>query len=283
MRRDVERLRRLGYPVEATPGADGGYRLAAGASLPPLLLDDEEATAIAVGLRTAASSSVGGVEEASLRALVKLEQVLPAPLRRRVSALSDATATIATGGPTVDAEALTLIAMACRNNEVLTFGYTRRDGAESRRRVEPDSLVNFGSRWYLVGWDRDRLDWRIFRVDRLNDAAAEGGHFTARTLPGVDAAALVSAGISAAPQRYEALVTLHAPLEEVRDRVPPRWGKLERIDERSCSYRTGDYDLNWLSLRIAMLGVDFEIHKPTELRDHVRDLGGRLLRGASRC
>lgn len=280
VRRDIERLRRLGYPVEATPGLSGGYRLAAGASLPPLLLDDEEATAIAVGLRTAAGSSVSGIEEASLRASVKLEQVLPARLRRRVGALSAATATIATGGPSVDPEALTVIASACRDAEGLLFEYRRRDGAESSRKVEPHSLVNFGRRWYLVAWDRDRLDWRSFRVDRLSEPAATGARFVPRTLPAADAAEYLASSLSATPHRYEARVTVHAPAKLVGERAPPRWGTIEPIDERSCEYRTGDDQLEWLALRLAMLGVDFEVHEPPELVDHVRALGDRLGRAA---
>src|SRR5512133_3645686 len=143
IRRDVERLRRLGYPVDSLTGPAGGYRLRAGTALPPLLLDEEEAIAIAVGLRTAARASVTGIEETSLRALVKLEQVLPAHLRRRVSALGSATMTLtASGGPSADPQSLTLIAAACRDRERVRFAYQGRDGTRSRREVEPHSLVN---------------------------------------------------------------------------------------------------------------------------------------------
>ena len=169
IRRDVERLRELGYPVDATTGPDGGYRLEAGTAMPPLLLDDDEAVAIAVGLRTAAGASVTGIEETSVRALVKLEQVLPPHLRRRVNALGSATRRSPAGpdGTQVDPEALTVIAGACRDRERLRFAYTARDGAETRRHVEPLSLVNLGRRWYLVAWDCDRRDWRTFRMDRI--------------------------------------------------------------------------------------------------------------------
>ena len=175
IRRDVERLRNLGYPVESLSGPAGGYRLRAGTAMPPLLLDEEEAIAIAVGLRTAAQASVAGIEEASVRALVKLEQVLPAHLRRRVSALGGATATLPGSGPTVDPQDLTTIASACRDRERLRFAYRSRDGADSRRLVEPQSIVNFGRRWYLVAWDRDREDWRTFRVDRLRSPPRPAG------------------------------------------------------------------------------------------------------------
>ncbi len=174
IRRDVERLRDLGYPVESLSGPAGGYRLRAGTAMPPLLLDEDEAIAIAVGLRTAARASVTGIEETSIRALVKLEQVLPAHLRRRVSALGSATIAPPVTGPTVDPQHLTVIAAACRDSECLRFAYRSRDGTETRREVEPHSLVNLGRRWYLVAWDRRREDWRTFRVDRLDRPAATG-------------------------------------------------------------------------------------------------------------
>src|SRR5213079_1482266 len=167
IRRDVERLRELGYPVDALTGPAGGYRLHAGTAMPPLLLDDEEAIAIAVGLRTAARASVTGIEEPAIRALVKLEQVLPSHLRRRVRALGSATISPPVGGPTVDPQHLTVIAGACRDSERLRFAYRSRDGTDSRREVEPHALVNLGRRWYLVAWDRGRADWRSFRIDRL--------------------------------------------------------------------------------------------------------------------
>ena len=174
VRRDVERLRELGYPIESLAGPAGGYRLEAGTAMPPLLLDDDETIAIAVGLRTAARASVAGIEEASLQALVKLEQVLPPRLRPRLRALQSATMTVPVGGPTVDPQCLTTVGAACRDSERLRFAYQDREGAESRRDVEPHSLVNHGHRWYLVAWDRDREDWRTFRVDRIAKPAATG-------------------------------------------------------------------------------------------------------------
>src|SRR5947209_10790946 len=191
IRRDIERLRQLGYPVESLTGPAGGYRLRAGSAMPPLLLDDEESIAIAVGLRTAAGASVAGIEEAAVRALVKLEQILPAHLRRRVGALGSATFTLPVAGPTVDPQHLTVIAAACRDSECLRFAYRSRDGADSRRDVEPHSLVNHGRRWYLVAWDRRREDWRTFRIDRLARPVPAGVRFTPRKLPAKDAAAYV--------------------------------------------------------------------------------------------
>jgi predicted DNA-binding transcriptional regulator YafY len=282
IRRDVERLRELGYPVESLTGPAGGYRLRAGAAMPPLLLDDDEAIAIAVGLRTAARASVTGIEETSVRALVKLEQVLPAHLRRRVRALQSATMTLPDGGPTVDPQSLTVIATACRDSELVRFAYRGRDGVASRREVEPHSLVNLGRRWYLVAWDRGRRDWRTFRVDRLTRPASTGVRFSQRTLPAKDAADYVARSMSAWASRFEARVTLYAPAEAVRKRVPSHWGAVEPIDDASCEYRTSDDDLDWLALRIAMLGVEFEVREPPELRDHLRAMGRRLERAAGR-
>jgi predicted DNA-binding transcriptional regulator YafY len=245
-----------------------------------LLLDDEEAIAIAVGLSTAARASVTGIEETAVRALVKLEQVLPTHLRRRVRALGSATVALPVGGPTVDPQHLTVIAAACRDSEHLRFSYRSREGTDSRREVEPHSLVNLGRRWYLVAWDRQREDWRTFRVDRLARPASSGTRFAPRTLPAPDAAAYVERSLRGAPHRYEARVTLHAPADQITGRVPAYWGTIEEKDARSCEFRTGDDELDWLALRIAMLGVDFEVHEPVELAEHLRSLADRLRRAA---
>src|SRR3954470_14574235 len=219
IRRDIERLRSLGYPVESLTGPAGGYRLQAGTAMPPLLLDEDEAIAIAVGLRTAARASVTGIEETSIRALVKLEQVLPAHLRRRVAALGSATVAPPPGGPTVDPQQLTTIAAACRDRERLRFDYSSRDGTGSRREVEPHALVNRGRRWYLVAGDRRREDWRTFRVDRLERAAPTGARFAWRALPAADPAAYVAQSLAGAFSRFEARVTVHASAEELTRRL----------------------------------------------------------------
>lgn len=269
VRRDVERLRELGYPVEATTGPEGGYRLAAGTAMPPLLLDDDEAVAIAVGLRTAAGASVTGIEETSVRALVKLEQVLPPRLRRRVNALGSATATLTrpASGPQVDSEALTAIAGACRDKERLRFAYQARDGSESRRHVEPLSLVHLGRRWYLVAWDCGREDWRTFRLDRIDRVPTAGGRFTPRELPGGDPAKYVAENRSAAVYRYRAEVVLHASAENVSARWRWAQGQVEPIDSQSCFFSTSDDSLEWLALRIGFMGVGFEVREPPELAD----------------
>src|SRR3954470_24194752 len=219
IRRDIERLRSLGYPVESLTGPAGGYRLQAGTAMPPLLLDEDEAIAIAVGLRTAARASVTGIEETAIRALVKLEQVLPAHLRRRIAALGSATVSPAPGGPTVDPQQLTTIGAAARTPESLRFAYASRDGRATRREVEPHALVNRGRRWYLVAWDRGREDWRTFRVDRLTRPAPAGRRLAPRTLPAADAAAYVEQSIAGAFRRFEARVTVHAPAAEVARRL----------------------------------------------------------------
>jgi predicted DNA-binding transcriptional regulator YafY len=280
IRRDVERLRDLGYPVESLTGPAGGYRLAAGTAMPPLLLDEEEAIAIAVGLRTAARASVTGIEETSIRALVKLEQVLPEHLRRRVAALGSATVAPAAGGPTVDPQQLTTIAAACRDRECLRFDYSSRDGTATNRLVEPHSVVNLGRRWYLAAWDRRREDWRTFRVDRVDRAAGTGARFTPRRLPGGDAAAYVKRSIAGAFSRYEARVTVHAPAEALTRRMPFLGGALTPIDAERCEYRASEDDIEWLALRVAMLGVEVEVHEPPELAAQLGVLSRRLGRAA---
>ena len=279
IRRDVGRLRALGYPVESVTGPGGRYRLHAGTAMPPLLLDEDEAIAIAVGLRTAARASVTGIEETSVRALVKLEQVLPAHLRRRVAALGAATMVASVAGPTVDPQHLTTIAAACRDSECLRFAYRSRDGTPTRREVEPHSLVNYWRRWYLVGWDRGRSGWRTFRVDRLSKPAAAGTRFTPRRLPAKDAAAYVQQSITSG-SRYEAIVTVHESADELARRRPHLAGALEPIDEHRCRYRTAEDDLEWLAMRLVMLGVDIEVHDPPELIAHLDVLARRIQRAA---
>jgi predicted DNA-binding transcriptional regulator YafY len=248
--------------------------------MPPLLLDAEEAIAIAVGLATAARSAVSGIEETAVRALVKLEQVLPPHLRRRVAALSAATIAPSLPGPTVEPQALIVIAAACRDDECVRFAYQSRQGADSRRLVEPHSLVNLGRRWYLVAWDRHREDWRTFRVDRLSQPASTGRRFTPRSLPAEDAPTFVRESIAGAPNRFEARVILHVPESEISTRIPRQSGTVTPIDGHSCEYRTGDEDLGWLALRIAMLGVEFEVHDSPELTEHLELLSARLARAA---
>ncbi|GAA2810332.1 MULTISPECIES: helix-turn-helix transcriptional regulator [Kitasatospora] len=277
IRRDIDRLRELGYPVEATRGPEGGYRLTAGAAMPPLLLDDEEAVAIAVGLRTAAGHAVEGIEEASVRALAKLIQVLPSRLRHRVAALNAATVPVLPGdGPRIDPEDLAVIAAAVAARERLRFDYRAGDGAETRRQVEPHRLVSYGRRWYLVCYDPDRTDWRIFRVDRLSHPQRTGLRFDPRELPAGDAAAYVADKLAGRTTVHRAVVTLHAPYERLAARLGTAAGQLEEIDEHRCRLVSRADSVEWLGARLAMVGCEFEVHEPPELVAYLHELAGRV-------
>src|SRR3954454_16922178 len=268
--RDVARLRELGYPVDAARGVAGGYQLQAGAAVPPLLLDDEEAVAIAVGLRTAAAGAVAGFEETSVRALAKVIQLLPPRLRRRIDALQAATSPgVFGGGPTLDATTLTTLAMACRGEERLRFRYTPRTGDSTTRYVEPHRLVSLGRRWYLIAWDLDRGDWRSFRVDRLSAPALTGARFRPREIPGGDPVAWLRSRLAAIPTKYDVSVVFAAPAASVGAAVG-QWAKVEPIDDASCRMRMSTDDLNWPLWVLGSLGADFTIESPAELRDRVR-------------
>jgi predicted DNA-binding transcriptional regulator YafY len=280
VRRDVERLRELGYPVDASRGATGGYQLQAGAALPPLLLDDDEAVAIAVGLRAAAAGAVGGIEETSVRALAKVVQVMPPRLRRRVDALRTYTVPALLGGPRVDAAALTVIAMACRDDERLRFSYTARESEPATRLVEPNRLVTLGRRWYLVAWDVERGDWRTFRVDRLRDPEATGARFRQRDLPGGDAAEYVRSRLAQVPRRYQIDVLFRADAATV-ERALGTAGTVEPVDDASCRFRMSVDSLEWPAAVLGMVGADFQVLGPPELRDVVRDIGARLVASGS--
>jgi predicted DNA-binding transcriptional regulator YafY len=283
VRNDVERLRRLGYPVHAKRGAVGGYRLGAGADLPPLLLDDEEAVAVTVGLRSAAAGAIAGIagiEETALRALAKLEQVLPARLRRRVDALRAATVTVPPQdvAPTVDAGLLTLLAGACRDHERLRFDYRDHSGSSRRRTAEPHRLVTWGRRWYLVAWDPERDDWRTFRVDRITPHLPTGPRFLPRELPEDDVAAYVSRRVSAAAWRYQARITVHAPAAQVAERITPAVGTVEAVDDHTSVLDTGADTVETLAVYIGLLGFDFTVDGPPELLATLRALSARYER-----
>lgn len=281
IRRDVDRLRELGYPVHATIGTVGGYRLGAGTKMPPLLLDDEEAVAVAVGLRTAANGSVAGIEETSVRALAKLEQILPSHLRHRVSALN--TVTVNANRPTavVSADLLTTLAAACRDHQRLRIDYRSHDGTESLRLVEPHKLVHAGSRWYLVAFDVDRDDWRTFRVDRSRPWTPAGPRFAPRTPPDGNIGAYASWALGVERYRYRARFTMHAPADRVAAKVTAEAGLVEAIDERSCTLRSGSDSLDGLALHITLLGFDFTVHEPPELIERFAVLGDRMTRAAT--
>jgi predicted DNA-binding transcriptional regulator YafY len=278
VRNDVDRLRELGYPVDARPGVAGGYRLGTEGALPPLLLDDEEAVAVAVGLRTAASGSIAGIEEASVRALAKLQQVLPSRLRHRISAFQSSTLPAPWQGPRVDPDVLTVIATASRDHERLRFDYRTHSGAASRRSVEPYRLVNDRRRWYLVAWDLDRDDWRTFRVDRVEPRTPTGPRFTPRPLPpDREIAARVARGVGEATWRYRARVIVHASAAHVRSRLPIPV-EVRSLGEDRSVFEPGSDHPEMLALYLGMLDADFTIVDAPELVDALGRLAARYRR-----
>lgn len=266
LRRDVDRLRELGYPVRAARGVDGGYQLAAGASLPPLALDDEEAVALAVGLQAATASTVAPVAEPSLRALAKVTQVMPPRLRRRVEALRAMTVSVAwapeVAGP--DPAVLLTAAQACRDAEGLALDYTAVDGARTQRRVEPHRLVSLGRRWYLVCYDLDRQAWRSFRLDRVATMTPDGRRFRPRELPADDAATFVRQGITGAPANHDVHAVLACTADVARGRVG-RWAQLEDLPGGRCRLALRTESLGWAALALGSAGVEVSDVGPPEL------------------
>ncbi|MFG3422308.1 helix-turn-helix transcriptional regulator [Micromonospora sp. NPDC048063] len=277
VRNDVDRLRQLGYQVDSTTGPAGGYRLGAGTALPPLLLDDDEAVAVAVGLRAAAAGSVTGIEDVSLRALTKLERTLPARLRPRVDALRTTTVSAAGGGPTVDADTLTTVAAAAHRHERLRFEYAGHDGSTSVRDVEPHTLVYTGRRWYLLAWDTDRRDWRTFRADRVRPLPPAGPRFVPREPPGGDAAAHVLRGVRSRVWAYQARIRFHAPAAVVAERSTPTSGEIIPIDDATCELVTGTDSLHDLATYLSKFDVPFTVLAPPELHDLLHTLATRYL------
>lgn len=278
LRRDVERLRELGYPVHAYRGVDGGYQLAAGAALPPLVVDDEEAVALVLGLHAAAQGGVSDIAESSVRALAKVTRMLPRRLSRRVRTLREMIVPASWGDPgeAVDGGALVTVAQACQDAERVRFGYTARDGRRSERHVEPHRLVSLGRRWYLVAYDIDRADWRSFRLDRIAEARTTGAWFRPRELPATDAAAFVKAGIEGALSGYSVRVLVYAEPETVRRRIG-RWCVVEGVgDERSVVSMTSD-TLAWPAMALGVVDADFEVLEPTEFAHYLQDWGTRFL------
>lgn len=281
LRRDVDRLRELGYPVEAQRGVDGGYQLAPGAALPPLLLDDDEAVALGIGLHTAVQAgTVAGIAESSVRALGKVLQVMPARLRRRIDALAAMIVPAAWSGaePGLDPGDLTLIAQACRDAERLEFGYTALGGQETERHVEPHRLVLLGRRWYLVGWDLTRHDWRTFRLDRLTGPRRTGARFRPRELPAEDAAEYVRTRIEQAghaPKTYQVEALIEAPTATVRAALG-RWCTVEDVGADRCRLRVTTDSLDWPAMALGATGAEFRVVSPPELRELVRDWAERF-------
>jgi predicted DNA-binding transcriptional regulator YafY len=283
IRRDVDKLRSLGYPIEAAPGVAGGYRLGSGGELPPLLLDDAEAVAVAVGLRTAAAGGIAGIEETSVRALTKLEQVLPGRLRRRVNALSQATSAFGMEGPRIDSEVLATLAGACRDQVRLRFPYIARDERATQRAVEPAAVVYSGHRWYLVAFDLDRDDWRTFRIDRIRGRVRVAERGRRRVVPGGDPAAFVrdrlrgntregGGAVDATPGR----VRLGVPAPRARMRIPSRYAEVEADGDQACIVTTrGGWSRGFL-VWMATLDEPMEVLDPPELVDVARTVAARL-------
>ncbi len=271
VRRDVDKLRNLGYPVDAVPGV-AGYRLGAGTALPPLLLDDDEAVAVAIGLRASATGGVAGIEESSVRALTKLEQVLPSRLRHRIKLLQ-AIAVTPSGGPVVQPDVLLAVAAASRDRLRLRFDYRSHDGTTSIRTTEPHRLVHTGSRWYLVAWDVDRTDWRTFRLDRVEPRVPTGPRFAPREVPDLDTTAR---GVASGGYRYQARFLVHAPAEQIADRMGPSIATVTPLTAATTQVETGSNSLDELALYLGLLPYPFEIQSPPELIAHVRALTARL-------
>jgi predicted DNA-binding transcriptional regulator YafY len=277
IRRDVTRLRSLGYPVEAMAGPGGGYRLGAGGKLPPLLLDDDEALAVALGLRVSATSAVGGLEDASLSAMAKLEHVLPPRLRTRLEDVSEATTSTLTGsGAEVDHSSLSVIATTIRKRERLRCTYVDSEGRVTERHIEPTRLVHTGRRWYLVSFDLDRADWRTFRLDRVSDPAPTG--MRSKPRHGPDPVELVQRGITVDAWKFPASVILEVPLRRAEKLIPPTVGTVEAIDEERCRLKIGADEMTWLARYLLSLPVTFDVEEPEELRAELASLGEDLRR-----
>ncbi|MFE5670647.1 helix-turn-helix transcriptional regulator [Agromyces sp. NPDC056523] len=278
VRNDIERLRILGYGITSTPGVAGGYRLGAGSATPPLLLDDEEVVATAVSLRAAAAGTITGIEEASVRALAKLEQTLPMRLRGRVDALREATVSAAGGGPTVDGDVLATVAAACRDHERLRFEYTPRDGdgPARDRSFEPSRLVFTGHRWYLLAWDLDREDWRTFRVDRLRPLAPTARRFVPRDPPEGGAAAHVLRSVGARSWPVTARVRFHVAAEALAGALTPPAGLVTPESDEACLLETGSETLHDLAVYLGRLGLPFTVVDPPELAEVIAELAMRF-------
>ncbi len=281
VRRDVDRLRGLGYPVDAEPGVDGGYRLAVGAHLPPLLVTDDEAIALTVGLRATALSAIEGIENSSVALMTKLDDILPDRLRRQIDALQQSVEimTWSNDGAVVRANDLTVLSQGCRDSEEVRFAYQRRDGDESHRLVQPHQLVAAGRRWYLVAWDVRRSDWRTFRVDRMSEPALAGARFERRPLPAVDAATFVREGMRSMVAGHRAVIVVTASIEEIAtlghwiagDPTPTDDGRIQLTI-------TADEPVHVAST-IAYVATRFDVEiedAPVEVRRIVEDTSRRL-------
>jgi predicted DNA-binding transcriptional regulator YafY len=283
VRRDVERLRGLGYPVEASMGVYGGYRLAAGAAMPPLLLEDDEAVSLAIALRLTAGQPVAGLEESAVRALTKVLQVMPPRLRHRAKTVATATVSATPSDGVIDPETLTALASAAANAERIRFGYADRQGRTTMRHVEPVRLVALSRRWYLVAFDLDRTEWRTFRVDRIAEPHATGGRAAHREIPGGDVHTyLADARAAMAPvQRGDVILNLTLPDAKTRLRDSLGDGRIEAWAHGRTRWHTHADTVPWLASQILHLGCEFEVRGPPELSSYLRELADRIVRAVS--
>jgi len=284
LRRDVDRLRSLGYTVDSTSGVAGGYRLGAGTSLPPLLLEDEEAIAVAVGLGVGPAASDGGndIENASMRALAKLEQLMPPRLRRRLDKLRATVVPVLQKRSDIRLKAVSLFAEACADRALLRFGYRDHHEVVSSRRVEPHRVVQTGQRWYLLAWDTDREDWRTSRLDRIVDPEPTGAHFTPRRLPHGDIAAYMQHALQISPYLHHARVLVHAPVAALDGQLSWVGGVPEAVAPDRTRIQTAANSLDALAVWLGCLGHDFEVESPPELGAHLQRVASRLARMSGR-
>jgi predicted DNA-binding transcriptional regulator YafY len=274
VRRDVERLRELGYPIHASPGLGGGYSMRPGSAMPPVLLDDDEAVAVAVAMR-AAAGSIGQMDEAAMGVLAKIDQVMPARLRKRASSLHSVTVSLPGVQDVPVADALMQIAGACRDQKKLTIDYADRAGRQTARQIEPVRLAHTGRRWYLVAWDLERKDWRTFRADRIGRVVASGNRFVSRKLP-QDVVKFVSQSISYEPYSCRARLKLAGSVGEMAKRIPSWIGMLEPLDAQHCVLSVGAPSPAALAGFMLMAGVDFELLDAQELLPQLRTVARRL-------
>ncbi|WP_151525972.1 helix-turn-helix transcriptional regulator [Serinicoccus kebangsaanensis] len=277
IRRDIERLRELGYPVRASSGVGGGYQLGSGGSLPPLLLDEDEAVAVAVCLRLAAGGTVAGVSEAAVRTLAKLDQVLPSRAREQVRAIHDTTVTVGTAAAVVDPEVLMAASRACRDRLRTTLRYVARGGEESTRRVEPAALVAVSHRWYLLAFDLDRDDWRSFRLDRVQGLTVGTLRSAPREVP--DPAAYITRSVTRSPYRWVATAHVQMPVRDLADRVSPLAGEVTELEDGWCELVTGGESLDYLAAELVLLGCPVRVLDPPELIAHLEEVRRRLEAG----
>ena len=277
LRRDVERLRRLGYPVRAERGLGGGYQLAAGASLPPLVLDDDEAVALAVGLQTASRAGIEGLAESSVRALAKVVQVMPTRLRHRVEAITSMSSDFPwrTAGPSASADTLSTMAIACRDTERVRFDYTSAQGRQTSRYAEPHRLVPLGRRWYVVAYDLERHDWRSFRLDRLSEPVSTREPFRPREIPAQGAAAFVREGLGQRARPFEVVAVVDAPEGQVRERIGP-WATIEPMDGQRCRVTVAAEAAEWAAMALGAAGAPFTLESSGPVRDVLADWARRF-------